>query len=61
MSEAGSSLPGGVAARTFLHLSPSIAPKRNYLAVGLTVCLLCASEKPLSFNPLEVPETIEWE
>jgi hypothetical protein len=61
MSEAGSSLPGGVAARTFRHLSPSIAPKRNYLAVDLTVSLLCASEKPRSFNLLEVPETIEWE
>ena len=29
----------------FRHLSPSIAPKRNYLAVDLTVSLLYAREK----------------
>jgi hypothetical protein len=57
MSEAGSSLPGGVAARTFRHLSPSIALKRTFLAVDLTVSSLYAEET----KRLYVPETIEWE
>ena len=61
MSEAGSSIPDGVATLTVRLLSPSIVLKRNYLAVDLTVSLLGASEKPRSFNLLKVSETIEWE
>ncbi len=36
----------------FRQLSPSIVPKRNYLAVDLTVCLLYAHEKNNSFRRL---------
>jgi hypothetical protein len=61
MSEAGNSLPDGVATRTFRHLSPSIVPKRIYLAVDVTVSLLHAVAMDNSFSRLYVPETIEWE
>jgi hypothetical protein len=43
------------------HLSPSIAPKRNYLAVDLTVSLAYREEKSRKYRCLQVPETIEWE
>ena len=43
------------------HLSPSIAPKRNYLAVDLTVSLAYREEKSCKYRCLQVPETIEWE
>jgi len=45
----------------FRHLSPSFAPKRNFLAVDLTVSPACFDEKCFNFNCLYVPETIEWE
>jgi len=45
----------------FRHLSPSIVPKRNYLAVDLTVSSSYAGEKISIVRCLQVPETIEWE
>jgi hypothetical protein len=42
-------------------LSPSIAFKRNLLAVNLTVSLHYREKKSRRFRYLEVPETIEWE
>ncbi len=42
-------------------LSPSIAFKRNLLAVDLTVSFPCREKKSRRFRYLEVPETIEWE
>jgi len=43
------------------HLSPSIAPKRKYWAVDLTVSLAYLEEKPFKDRYLHVQETIEWE
>jgi hypothetical protein len=45
----------------YRHLSPSIAPKRNFLAVDLTVSPACLEKKSRNFSCLYVPETIEWE
>ena len=42
-------------------LSPSIVPKRNYLAVDVTVSSVYAVEKYNSIRCLYVPKTIEWE
>ena len=42
---------GGTSTR-FRHLSPSIVPKRNYLAVDLTVSSLYAGRKSKSFMVL---------
>ena len=47
--------------RSFRDLSPSIAPKRNFLAVDLTVSSLYAYEKNSIFKRILVPATIEWE
>jgi len=47
--------------RSVRDLSPSIAPKRKFLAVDLTVSSLYAYEKTRSFKRLLIPETIEWE
>ena len=49
------------AARSFRDLSPSIAPKRMFLAVDLTVSLACPPQKLRNFMGLYVLETIEWE
>jgi hypothetical protein len=45
----------------YRHLSPSIAPKRNFLAADLTVSPAYAREKSHNFRCLHEPETIEWE
>ena len=45
----------------FRHLSPSIAPKRNFLAVDLTVSPAHPDKKSRNFSCLYAPETIEWE
>ena len=45
----------------FRHLSPSIVPKRNNLAVDLTVWLLHPEEMAHGFRCLQLQETIEWE
>ena len=45
----------------FGDLSPSIVPKRNYLAVDLTVSQMYAIEKSNIVRCLDAPETIEWE
>ncbi len=42
-------------------LSPSIALKRNFLAVDLTVSPAYSDKKSRNFICLYVPETIEWE
>jgi hypothetical protein len=42
-------------------LSPSIALKRKFLAVELTVSLVHLDKKSRDFRRLAVPETIEWE
>ena len=49
------------AVRAIRDLSPSIASKRKFLAVDVTVSQACSDEKYLNFNRLYVPETIEWE
>lgn len=49
------------AVRAVRDLSPSIAPKRNILAVDLTVSLAYPDKKSREFRCLEVLETIEWE
>jgi len=49
------------AARSFRDLSPSIAPKRMFLAVDLTVSLARGEKNSHRFRCLYVPETIEWE
>lgn len=46
--------------RPLSALSPSIAHKRKFLAVVLTVGLSYHQYKSLFFRNLEVPETIEW-
>ncbi len=43
------------------HLSPSIALKRKFLAVDLTVNAAYIDKRSHNFNCLYVPETIEWE
>jgi hypothetical protein len=45
----------------YRRLSPSIALKRMFLAVDLTVSLSYPPWKACSFRYLEVPETTEWE
>ena len=45
----------------FRHLSESIALKRKFLAVDVTVSPACPDEKCFNFSRLYVPETIEWE
>lgn len=47
--------------RSFRHQSPSIVPKRNVLAVDLTVSPAHRAEKSSTFSRLYVPATIEWE
>jgi hypothetical protein len=47
-------------AQGFLYLSPSIASKRNFLAVDLTVSPAHPDKKSGIFSCLQVPETIEW-
>jgi len=47
------------AVRPFRHLSPSIALKRNFLAVDLTVSWARPLGKSLSVKCLSVPETSE--
>jgi hypothetical protein len=41
--------------------SASIAPKRNFLTVNMTVELERPDAKSSAFKYLEVQETIEWE
>jgi hypothetical protein len=48
-------------ARSFRDQSPSIAPKRTFLPVVVTVNLAYSKEKSNDFSCLYVPETIEWE
>ena len=43
------------------HLSPSIAPKRKFLAVDVTVNFPCPAKMSRIFKRLYMPETIEWE
>lgn len=50
--------PSNIALR---HISPSIALKRTFLAVDLTVSSLCAYENSNGFPGLHVQETFEWE
>ncbi len=57
----GHPLTARLAFGIYRPLSPSIALKRNYLAVDLTVSSLFASENINSVRRLQVPETIEWE
>jgi hypothetical protein len=45
----------------FQHLSPSIAPKRKFLAVDVTVNFPCPAKMSRIFKRLYMPETIEWE
>jgi hypothetical protein len=45
----------------FRHLSPSIAPKRHFLTVYMTVKFVSSGTKSFSFRCLQLPETIEWE
>jgi hypothetical protein len=47
--------------RLFRHLSPSIAPKRKFLAVDLTVTPAYPDKESCKGSELQVPETIEWE
>jgi hypothetical protein len=61
MSDAGSSLPDEVETRIIPHLSPSIVPKRNYLAVDVTLSPVWPERKSRKFSCLYVPETIECE
>ena len=49
------------AVRAIRDLSPSIASKRKFLAVDLTVSLAGCEEKSRNYRCLQVPETIEWE
>lgn len=46
---------------THRYLSPSIALKRNFLAVDMTVNAASPERKSRTFKWLYVPETIEWE
>jgi hypothetical protein len=46
---------------THRDLSPSIALKRTFLAVDLTVSSDYAEKKSRIIRCLYVPETIEWE
>jgi hypothetical protein len=46
---------------SFRHLSPSIALKRDFSTVFLTVNLAALDNKLISFKCLQVPETLEWE
>ena len=46
------------APRPFRHLSPSIAAKRSFPAVDLTVSFACPEKKSRSFSCLYGPETI---
>ena len=45
----------------FRHLSPSIVPKRNYLAVDMSVSLADSKRKSHIFKCLYAQETIECE
>jgi hypothetical protein len=45
----------------YRHLSPSIALKRKFLAVDMTVSQTCPDDKCCNFHCLSAPETIEWE
>jgi hypothetical protein len=47
--------------RLFRDLSASIAPKRNLLAVDVTVSLAYSEKKSRILKYARVPETIEWE
>lgn len=47
--------------RAIRDLSPSIARKRKFLAVDLTVSPACPDKKSSHVRRLYVPETIEWE
>ena len=49
------------ALRPFRYLSASIALKRKFLAVDVTVSVAYAERNSRIFRCLEVPETIEWE
>jgi hypothetical protein len=49
------------AVRAIRDLSPSIAPKRIFLAVDVTVNLACSWNTSRSFSGLDEPGTIEWE
>jgi hypothetical protein len=48
------------APRPFRHLSTSIASKRNFLTVNMTVILARPEAMSSAFKYLEVPATIEW-
>src|SRR5208283_1247876 len=48
-------------ADSFRHLSPSIALKRDFSTVFLTVNLAALDNKLIAFRCLRAPETIEWE
>ena len=49
------------AVRAIRDLSPSIALKRKFLAVYLTVSPTCPDKKSSNVRCLYVAETIEWE
>ena len=47
--------------RPIRYLSPSIALKREFSTVFLTVIPEWPDKKPIYFRYLQMPETIEWE
>jgi len=58
---AGCTLVDGSVAFGVRHLSPSIAPRRHFVAVEVTVKLARADSKLPVFKCLQVPATIECE